>query len=175
VPRTRLCSRPRTLWSRLLTVLLLGAGFAVLALAFAVRLAGLHFQTVLTNSMRPTFSAGDVVVTRPVSIGSVQVGDVIAFQPPNGSEPLIHRVTSEKDGVIRTRGDANPVNDPWKVRLEGSTAYRLIAVLPGLGWLATLQRPLLLLAALVALLAIALELRNVVQARNKRAVPEPRP
>jgi signal peptidase I len=46
--------RRRGLISRVVTGLLLVAGFAVLSIGFAIRFADLHFQTVLSNSMRPT-------------------------------------------------------------------------------------------------------------------------
>jgi signal peptidase I len=161
--------RRRGLISRVVTGLLLVAGFAVLSIGFAIRFADLHFQTVLSNSMRPTFSAGDVVVTRAVTTGSVRVDDVIVFQPPNQQEPVIHRVTSLRDGVVTTRGDANPIDDPWHLTLAGENQYRLVAVLPGVGWLTQLQRPVLLLAGLLVVLAIVLELGKWVRTRTRRS------
>lgn len=162
-PAEQVTERRRPIRSRVLTGLLLATGVAVLALGVAARMADLHLQTVLSNSMRPTFSAGDVVVTQGVAIGSIRAGDVIAFQPPNQAKPVIHRVTSIDDGVATTRGDANSIEDPWQVRLAGESAYRLVAVVPGLGWLTQLQRPLLLLAGLLVVLAIVLELAKWVR------------
>ncbi len=157
--------------SRIVTGLLVIAGVAVLAMGIAMRVADMHLQTVLSNSMRPTFSAGDVVVTRAIPVASVQVGDVIDFQPPNESTPVIHRVTSVRDGVITTRGDANPVDDPWQVVLAGANAYRLVAVIPAIGWLTQVQRPIWLVAGLLLVLAIGLEARKEVRARNRKSPP----
>jgi signal peptidase I len=166
----RLKKRGRIYRSRILTGLLVVAGFAVLSVGSAARFADLHVQTVLSNSMQPTFSAGDIVVTRAVPMDAVRVGDVIVFQPPNQPKPVIHRVTSLRGSVVTTRGDANPVDDPWRVTLAGENQYRLVAVLPGVGWLTQLQRPLLLLAVLLIGLVVVLELAEVVKARAQRSV-----
>ncbi len=172
-----MATRPHVGGSRLVTGLLLAGGVAVLAAGIAVRVADLRFATVLSNSMQPTFSAGDVVVTRPVPIAVLQVGDVITFVPPTEARTLIHRIASLQDGVVTTRGDANGVDDPWHLRLSGPSAYRLVAVVPLLGWLTQLQRPAFLLAGLVLILAIVLQLRKEVGGRftksRTRAEPQP--
>ncbi len=82
-------------------------------------------------------------------MSSLRVGDVIAFTPPNETQQVLHRVASLQNTVITTKGDANGVADPWHVTLNGSIAYRMVAVLPFLGWLTELQRPALLLAGLL--------------------------
>ena len=124
----------RTKRSRALTGLIVGLGVAVVVIGLTVRFADLHFQTVLSNSMRPTASAGDVAITQGVPVGSIRVGDVIAFMPPGNSQAVMHRVSSLRGAVITTKGDANRVEDPWHVTLAGPTAYRLVAVVPA--WLA---------------------------------------
>lgn len=146
---------------------------AVLAIGVTFRVADLHLQTVLSDSMQPTVSAGDLAVTQAVAIGSVDVGDVIVFYPPASTRAVIHRITSLQDEVITTRGDANSVDDPWHVRLAGPTAYRLVAAVPLLGWLTELRRPALLAAGLLLGLAVALELIKQVRARTSRSRPEP--
>lgn len=161
-------ARTGSLRSRLVTGLFVAAGLTALTAGVAVRVADLHFETVLSNSMRPTASAGDVAITQGVPIGSVQVGDVITFYPPSSSQAVMHRITSLRDGAITTRGDANSVDDPWHVRLTGMTGYRLVAVVPYLGWLTALQRPALLIAGLLVGVAILLELRKEARAWRKR-------
>ena len=158
--------------SRVVTGLLLAAGATVAALGIASYVADLHFQTVLSNSMQPTVSAGDVAVTQAVPFDSVEVGDVITFQPPARSEPVLHRVTSLRDGVMTTRGDANPVDDPWHLSPSGTTAYRLVAVVPAIGWVTQVQRPLLVIAGLLLGLAVLLELRKGVGSRATRSQPQ---
>src|ERR1035437_2689539 len=143
---------------RLLTVVIVAVGVMAVAVGSLVFVANLHFQTVLSGSMRPTFSAGDVVVTQAVPITTLRVGDVISFSPPNSTEPVIHRMTSLKaaaaGAVITARGDAKPVDDLWLANLQGTTAYRLVAVVPFIGWLTDIKGPLLILAGLLVLLVL---------------------
>ena len=158
--------------SRLVTGLLLAAGVAVLVIGVTIRMADLHIDTVLSNSMQPTLSAGDVAVTQVVPTDSVRAGDVIAFVAPGTGRILIHRVASLEDGVITTRGDANPVDDPWRITLTDPTAHRLVAVVPYVGWLTELQRPALLLAGALVALIILLELRKEVGKRRARTLAQ---
>jgi signal peptidase len=143
---------------RLLTALVVALGVLAVAIGILVFVANLHFQTVLSDSMKPTFSAGDVVVTQAVPISSLRVGDVISFSPPDRTEPVIHRITSLKTTaagvVITTRGDANPADDQWLATLQGTTAYRLVGVVPFIGWLTEIRGPLLILAGLLVLLVL---------------------
>jgi signal peptidase I len=163
----------RAVLSHLLTGLLLAVGVSVLALGVAIRLGDLHFQTVLSGSMRPTASPGDVAVTQAVPLSSLRVGDVIVFYPPGETEAVMHRIASLTGGVITTKGDANSIDDPWHLTLAGTTAYRMVAVVPFIGWLTELQRPALLLAGLLVGLAILLELWREVRARTTKPQPEP--
>jgi signal peptidase I len=158
---------------RLVTALLLAVGLVVSAIGILALIASLHFETVVSNSMRPTFSAGDVAVTQAVPISSLRVGDAIAFYPPGKTEPVLHRITSLETTaagvVVTTRGDANPVDDLWRAALTGTTAYRLVAVVPFIGWSTELQRPAFLVAGLLLGLWILLELRKEVAGRTEKS------
>lgn len=154
------------------------AALVVVGMGTTFRAADLHFQTVLSNSMRPTLSAGDLAITQAVPIASLRVGDAIAFYPPGETAPVLHRIASLESTtagvVITTRGDANPVADQWHVTLVGTTAYRLVAVVPFLGWLTELQRLALVLAGVLLLLAILRELEEEVRkARVRKSQSSP--
>jgi signal peptidase I len=140
--------------SHFITALMLIAGVAILIGGIAFRMGGFHVETVLSGSMRPTASPGDLAITQGVPLAALQVGDVIVFTPPDETQSVMHRITSMDDGAITTKGDANSADDPWTIRLAGPTAYRLVAVVPLVGWLTQLERPALLLAGLLALLGI---------------------
>ena len=164
----------RRLIDRLLTSLIVALGVMAVGIGILVFVANLHFQTVTSGSMRPTASPGDVAVTQAVRVSSLKVGDVIVFYPPGvTSEPVMHRIVSLVNGVITTRGDANSVNDPWQVALSGTTAYRMVAVVPFIGWLTELQRPALVFAGLLVGLVILLELWKEVRGRTTKARSEP--
>jgi signal peptidase len=103
--------------------------------------------TVLTASMKPTFSPGDVVVVRPEPIQDLEVGQVISYQVPVGAHQVeTHRVVKILSGagttspVIQTKGDNNTVVDPWAAQLSGTTVYRLVAVVPKAGYAINFMR-----------------------------------
>lgn len=98
-----------------------------------------HATPVLSGSMRPGLQPGDVVITHRVPISDLHVRDVIVFHPPNeGQRQTVHRIAKlrERKGttVITTRGDANTVNDPAVTALKGASAYRVVRVVPLVGY-----------------------------------------
>ena len=122
-------------WLRVTQLALLGA----LALTYAFVLAhNVRPLTVLTGSMRPTLPPGSVVLDEGVKASSVQVGDVITFHPPGAHSVVTHRIvaiSSRPSGSreATTRGDANNIDDPWRVKLTG-TVWRERAHIPAIGW-----------------------------------------
>jgi signal peptidase I len=100
--------------------------------------SGGRWQIISTPSMGTAAPVGTVVLTRPD--GDVRVGDVITFRPPAPEPPrsVTHRVVALEAGPggpgFRTRGDINGAVDPWVVHAPDLTG-RVVAVLPGLGWL----------------------------------------
>jgi signal peptidase I len=114
---------------------------AFVGLAVLPHLGMYRTLTVLTASMKPTFSPGDVVVVRPEPIQELKVGQVISYQVPVGVHQVeTHRVVKILRGagtttpVIQTKGDNNTVVDPWTAQLNGTTVYRLVAVVPEAGY-----------------------------------------
>jgi len=152
--------------SHLSTILLLAAGLSILAGGVAFRMNDLHVQTVLSGSMRPTAQPGDLAVTEGVPTSSLRVGDVIVFTPPDATVPVLHRIASREGDVVTTKGDANSVADPWRVTLAGATGYRLVFVVPFVGYLAQLRGVALIASGLIVGLLILLELRKGVGARR---------
>ena len=102
------------------------------------------FVPVLTGSMRPAIQPGDLVLVSPEPLAAVRPGQILDFQPPGErGASVVHRVVSVSQGAtgptIRTRGDANNVVDPWKAQLGGTTAWRVRAVVPKLGYLSVVE------------------------------------
>jgi signal peptidase len=145
-------------------LVLVAVGLAV-ALGGLPALAGGRSLTVLSPSMVPTFSPGDVVVERPRPVDGIRVGEVITFtgrDPQTGATRTVtHRVVGVDPGpVFRTRGDANEDPDPnpvaaadvhgvlwYTVPWVGGLAERLLTpagAVIGLGVLALLVGGLLL-------------------------------
>lgn len=66
---------------------------------------GFQQKVILSNSMIPYMSAGDLVVVEEGNIGDMTEGDVICFM--NGENPVCHRIFSMNgDGTVTTKGDA---------------------------------------------------------------------
>lgn len=133
-------ARPaRAGWIFLQRLLLAVALMLFLALAVLPRLGLYRPVTVLSGSMRPTFSPGDMIVVRPEPVSAVRVGQVISYQVPTGAHQVeTHRIVRILSGgahpVIQTQGDANNAPDQWTAKLEGNTAWELSAVVPKLGY-----------------------------------------
>ena len=89
------------------------------------RIAGHPVLTVLSDSMTPTFKAGDLVVDRPASgpATGLHVGDAITFKTGASGQLITHRIiavdTSDTGAIsFRTQGDANNAPDAQPVAPE---------------------------------------------------------
>ena len=159
----------------LVTGVLVGFGVAV-ALAIAAPLAlGWRSLTVMSGSMEPAVSTGDVVVNRPVAAAAVRPGQVITFRDPSGDGRLMtHRVRRAvvKQGTVEvvTQGDANTGVERWAIPATGKVglvAYRV----PRLGYL---LHPVATPAGRLALVGMPLLLWGALSLRAVwREEPEP--
>jgi signal peptidase I len=124
-------------------VLAYGLALAVVA-AVVLQLTGLYkFTPVLTGSMTPDIPKGALVVSEKVDGKDVRNGDVVLFVPPDpftppDGRPVVHRVVSvePRDGgavEVRTKGDANPAEDPWTADLTKGETRRSVASVPYVG------------------------------------------
>jgi signal peptidase I len=140
---TRISNLPvpqRSTIHKALSGLWLGLAFCALGLAgYQVASGQWHATPVLSGSMRPGVQPGDVVVTQRVAISDLHVRDVVVFHPPDEGDRLtVHRIVklTAKGGTtsITTWGDANTVADAAVSSLAGTTAYRVVRVVPLLGY-----------------------------------------
>lgn len=169
----------RRAWSVVVGVVMV----ALLALAAAVvavpALLGATPLTVLTGSMEPALSPGDVVVVRPVDPAQVRVGDVVTFQPVSGDPALVtHRVVGvtwggERVAGFTTRGDANGASDDPIV--PGQVQGRVVYSVPFVGHLTNASwAPTAVTAVAVALLGYGV-VTVVAPDRSRRAPRRPAP
>jgi signal peptidase I len=126
-------------------------------------------MTVMSGSMEPRFSPGDVVVVTPEPMSALRTGQIITYSTPVAGHPIVsHRVVAilgrGPHPVVRTKGDANQAADPWTARLDRGPVWKVSAVIPRAGWaIEWLRRPWLrqlLVIVLPALLA-AIWLRDI--------------
>jgi signal peptidase I len=131
----------RTLLRMSMAAVVALVSLCLVGIAAAVLWFHLSARPVLSGSMRPTFAPGSVIVTRSLPVSRVRPGDIIMFTPPGWSASVAHRVVSVSGPadhpVITTKGDANPVKDPWHARLEGSTVPEVVGSVPWVGWAMT--------------------------------------
>lgn len=92
---------------------------------------------VVSGSMEPTISPGDVVVVRSVNPDRIKQGALITFEQQGGEvEQVTHRVvevvTRDGERYFRTRGDA--MEDPDRQLVPASAVIgRVIFYLPYVG------------------------------------------
>ena len=101
-------------------------------------LGGVFPMIVLTDSMYPEISAGDLIICNTAEPEEIQVNDVISFFDPMGSGTSVvtHRVLEivQEDGQLsyRTKGDNNNAEDQVLVPQDNLVGiYR--SRIPGLG------------------------------------------
>ncbi|WP_071352986.1 signal peptidase I [Bacillus sp. MUM 13] len=73
--------------------------------------------TVLTNSMQPKISAGDMIFVEEKKAANIKKGDIITFKISDG-KLITHRVVSVTKQGFMTKGDNNNVRDKWLVKPE---------------------------------------------------------
>ena len=167
-PETTMASPVSLGWLRILGA---AAGRAVLTLVVtmalwssAPALLGWQPTTVVSGSMEPSISVGDVVVARPVGTDNFAIGRVVLVDDPDHPERLrLHRIAAvNPDGSLTLRGDANAANDStavWPSAVHGVGYLRIPAVGLPITWAKSGQW--LELAALAAALAGAVALTRL--------------
>lgn len=98
-------------------------------------LFGWSSYVIVTGSMEPSITAGDIVITSPDYDENDVLGRVISFENPNREGHILtHRVHAlAADGSLMTKGDANPTPDSAEVSPEAVTGLgRLLVQFVGL-------------------------------------------
>ncbi|MDQ1130273.1 signal peptidase I [Microbacterium sp. SORGH_AS_0888] len=169
-------------WALMIVVVAL-----VLALAVVPRVLGGDSLTVLSGSMEPTFSPGDVIVVRGADEASVcqdvSIGTIVTYFPkPNDPTLITHRVVGKTIGTfddgttcrLLTQGDANSaVDEPVSPRqVRGTFLYGV----PGVGWARQwVGDNLMLVAIAVGGLLIGWGLWTTLRRPRTHVVSVPRP
>lgn len=109
----------KKLWDTLSTALV--AAVVVLALLLVgFRLVGFRVFNVISGSMEPTYSVGDLLYVKPVEPEDVRVGDPITFVLNENLVVATHRVVDidEENQFFITKGDANANADASPVHFN---------------------------------------------------------
>ena len=132
----------KKVWNAVTTVLV------VLVVIFAIflmgsRLVGLQVFNVISGSMEPTYSVGDLIYVKAVDPDSVKVGDPITFVMNEDLVVATHRVVGidSENRQFATKGDANKTEDAAPVHFNNLIGVPVFAV-PLLGYVsAYIQNP----------------------------------
>lgn len=115
--------------------------FAVFLMGF--RLVGLQVFHVISPSMEPTYSVGDLIYVKTVDPDSVKIGDPITFVMNEELVVATHRVTAidSENRQFTTKGDANKTEDAAPVHFNNLIGTPVFAI-PLLGYVSTyIQSP----------------------------------
>lgn len=129
-------------WDIVTTVLV------VLVVIFAVflmgsRLIGLQVYHVISPSMEPNYSVGDLIYVKEVDPDSVKAGDPITFVLNEDLVVATHRVVAidSENRQFTTKGDANKTEDAAPVHFNNLIGVPVFAI-PLLGYVsAYIQSP----------------------------------
>ncbi|WP_433205553.1 signal peptidase I [Dactylosporangium sp. CS-047395] len=178
---TALHARPaRVPW--LLRPVAVGVLSFVLCL-FAMTLVPLAFgwspSVVLSGSMQPSITPGDVVISAPLETGDLVPGRVIRFRDPaRPGRYLVHRIVAvQPDHTLVTQGDANAAADSTPVPAGDVTGVARLRVpwigLPALWWRDGHHVRVVLLAGMLALLWCARHDGPVTRPQLRRTSADP--
>lgn len=120
----------RRLLGTLGVLLLIAAIVPFVIFAVPQVVGGDHGFVVLSGSMEPALSPGDVIIVDESA--SVGVGDVVTFDDGN-TVPTTHRVIGVEGGQYVTQGDANENADGQPVP-AGAVLGRVTLVIPLIGY-----------------------------------------
>lgn len=110
--------------------------------------------SVISHSMDPTFTRGDMLILKGVDPKEIEIGDIVVYDRPGSKYPIVHRVIERKEYAgkvyIITKGDNNYYPDTGWVRIPGSNPEywipaeavrgKVIAIVPKLGYPSILFR-----------------------------------
>ena len=160
----------------LLRLVVLAVAIGVVAMAVVVlrpaSLGGPAGYTIVSgDSMSPTFTSGDLVVTMEQS--SYEAGDVVVYAVPRGEvgegAHVVHRIVGgSATGGFAVRGDAKDADDPWRPTAD-DVVGKVVVTLPNGGSVLLVLRTglgLALLAALAAALMALAALRDPLPRSN---------
>ncbi len=112
----------------------------IIALLFALaatvmpRVAGWPAVSINSESMEPSFGAGDVLLVEPYGAQELKPGSILLFDDPVRPGFMSHRLLAiNVDGTLTTKGDANDVADSTRID-PGEVVGVGRLVVPLVGW-----------------------------------------
>lgn len=144
--------------------------FAVLLVG--ARVVGLQVFNVVSGSMEPEYSVGDLIYVKTVDPDAVQVGDVITFVLNKDLVVATHRVVAvdAENRYFTTQGDVNDTPDAAPVHFNNLIGTPVFSI-PLLGYVSDyIQHPPGTYVAIggIVLLAAAVFLPDLLKKKEKK-------
>jgi len=137
------------------------------------RLLGYRVFNVISGSMEPTYSVGDLIYVKSVNVNEIKVGDPITFVLNENLVVATHRVVQidTENKCFYTKGDANDTVDAAPVHFNNVIGVPQFSV-PLLGYVSDfIQNPpgIYIALAIGLLLVVAVFLPDLLSKKNKAA------
>ena len=107
------------------------------------RIMGYRVFNVISGSMEPVYSVGDLIYVKAVDVNTIEVGDPITFVLNEDLVVATHRVVSidAENSHFYTKGDANEIADSAPVHFNNVIGVPHFAI-PKLGYVSDfIQNP----------------------------------
>lgn len=109
--------------NNLISTILIFLCFLYLIIILGPRIMGYEVNVVLSNSMEPVYTTGELLLVKSVTANEIKVNDIISYKGI-GNNVITHRVIDidQNNHLFFTKGDANDSQDSNPVaftRLKG--------------------------------------------------------
>ncbi|MBQ6816525.1 MAG: signal peptidase I [Clostridia bacterium] len=125
------------------TTVIVAIVVVVAIVLMGLRLIGFQAYTVLSGSMEPNYSAGDLIYVKSINPNKIKVGDAITFVMNEELTVATHRVIKidSQNQHFYTKGDANDTPDANPVHFNNLIGKPKFAI-SGLGYVSNwIQNP----------------------------------
>ena len=139
------------------------------------RLVGMQVFTVVSGSMEPTYSVGDLIYVKTVDPDSIKVGDPITFVMNEDLDVDTHRVVAvdSEQREFTTKGDANKNEDANPVHFNNLIGKPIFAI-PLLGYVSAYiqSKPGMYFAIALGVVLLAMVFLPDLLSKKKKAATE---
>jgi len=144
----------------------LAESFGIVILIIAIALVGFMLigpyfgwetHPIISGSMEPALSVGGMIITKPVKLEDIKIGDIITH---TGEQKVTHRVVDiieeENRPWFQTKGDANEEPDHKLISSQGNEMRKVVFHLSYLGFAAQFMKSKLAFLVSIGIPAIIL-------------------
>lgn len=150
---------------KIASALLMISLIAAVLVLVAPRLFGVKMYSVLSGSMEPAYSVGDLIYTVPTDENKIKVGDTITFVLNSDGTVATHRVVEidKENNQFYTKGDANDLSDGKPVQAEnilGVVKFSIPKVGFLIGYMNTIPGKIVTITVILAIILLIMLLQT---------------